>query len=559
MPCVGGVMKKSFFLPFSFCGLCLLSSCGGGDSGSSSPPAPATHFSVTAPTAPTAGTAFTLTVTALDASNNTVTTYSGTVRFTSTDDQAALPANSTLTNGSGSFSATLQTAGSQTITANDLTASIAGTSPSIDVSPGPPTHFSVSAPTSVRAATAFSFIVTALDAENNVAKSYTNALHFSSSDAQAMLPANSTLTDGTGTFSATLRTAGGQSITATDTVTASITGIASLIDVSAGSGTHLLVSAPTIAKSGTSFGFTVTALDVAYNVATSYGGAVHFTSTDGQAALPANSTLTNGAGNFSATLQTTGSQTITATDLVTASITGTSSSITVGAIAPPIHFSVAAPTTAQSGAAFNFTLTALDASNNVATGYGGTVHFTSTDGHAALPANSTLTNGAGNFSTTLQVAGAQIITATDTVTASIAGTSPSIEVSPGPPTHFSVSAPTSVRAATAFSLIVTARDAANNLANSYTGTVHFTSTDTGAVLPADSTLSTVMGPFSATLRTTGSQSITATDTVTASITGTSNSIEVFVNCLIRGEQCYDNHICCPGLRCEMLGNRAYCE
>jgi hypothetical protein len=45
--------------------------------------------------------------------------------------------------------------------------------------------------------------------------------------------------------------------------------------------------------------------------------------------LPADSTLVNGTKNFSATLQNTGSQTITATDSVTATITGSSSSIDV--------------------------------------------------------------------------------------------------------------------------------------------------------------------------------------------------------------------------------------
>lgn len=68
-------------------------------------------------------------------------------------------------------------------------------------------------------------------------------------------------------------------------------------------------------------------------------------------------------------------------------------------------------------------MTALDQFNNTATGYAGTVHFTSTDGLATLPANSTLTNGVGTFSATLRTAGNQTITATDTVTASITGTS----------------------------------------------------------------------------------------------------------------------------------------
>ncbi|MGA3882053.1 hypothetical protein ACPCYY_19660, partial [Bacillus pumilus] len=60
---------------------------------------------------------------------------------------------------------------------------------------------------------------------------------------------------------------------------------------------------------------------------------------------------------------------------------------------------------------------------NVATGYTGTVHFTSTDGIAVLPADTTLTNGVGTFSETLDTAGSQTITATDTAHGAITGTS----------------------------------------------------------------------------------------------------------------------------------------
>ena len=217
-------------------------------------------------------------------------------------------------------------------------------------------------------------------------------------------------------------------ITATDLATASLKGTSPAIDVSAGPPSHFAIAAPATAKSGTALDLTVTALDAENNVAKNYTGAMHFSSTDSQAMLPVDSTLTDGTGTFSTKLWTAGSQSITATDLVTASITGTSSSITVAAIGPPVHFSVSAPSTAQSGIAFNFTVRALDAANEVATGYGGTVHFTSTDGQAGLPANSTLTNGAGNFSAILQTVGSQTINATDLVTASIAGTSSSITV-----------------------------------------------------------------------------------------------------------------------------------
>ena len=74
---------------------------------------------------------------------------------------------------------------------------------------------------------------------------------------------------------------------------------------------------------------TVTALDAFGNTARSYPGTVHFSSSDPAAVLPSNSTLTNGVGAFSVTLKTSGSQTITATDTVSSSITGVSAPIAV--------------------------------------------------------------------------------------------------------------------------------------------------------------------------------------------------------------------------------------
>src|ERR1017187_6537370 len=74
----------------------------------------ATHFSVTAPSAASAAAAFGFTVNALDAGDYRVIGYTGTVYFSSTDSAATLPANASLTNGSGTFQATLRSAGNQT-------------------------------------------------------------------------------------------------------------------------------------------------------------------------------------------------------------------------------------------------------------------------------------------------------------------------------------------------------------------------------------------------------------------------------------------------------------
>jgi hypothetical protein len=98
-------MKKSLLLLLSICSLCLLDGCGGG---SSTPPPVATHFSLTAPATASAGSSFNLTVIALDAANNEVSSYLGTVTFSSTDGRALLPANSTLAGGTGTISVTLE-------------------------------------------------------------------------------------------------------------------------------------------------------------------------------------------------------------------------------------------------------------------------------------------------------------------------------------------------------------------------------------------------------------------------------------------------------------------
>ena len=88
------------------------------------------------------------------------------------------------------------------------------------------------------------------------------------------------------------------------------------------------------------------------------------------------------------------------------------------------------PSTITSGDYGSFSVTAYDAYGNGATG---TVHFTSSDGSATLPADYTFTPSnygtAYSFSATLRAAGTQSITATDTANSTITG-SATITVSP---------------------------------------------------------------------------------------------------------------------------------
>ncbi|HTK76322.1 MAG TPA: VCBS repeat-containing protein, partial [Gemmataceae bacterium] len=129
---------------------------------------------------------------------------------------------------------------------------------------------------------------------------------------------------------------GSQSITATDTVTSAITGN-SATTVAAGAATNYSVSAPASAGLGAAFNVTVAAKDAFGNTATSYTGTVHFTSSDGAAVLPANYNFVagdNGSHSFTVTMNTAGTQSVTATDTVTGSING-SKNITIGGTSPP--------------------------------------------------------------------------------------------------------------------------------------------------------------------------------------------------------------------------------
>jgi hypothetical protein len=192
------------------------------------------------------------------------------------------------------------------------------------------------------------------------------------------------------------------------------------------------------------------------------------------------------------------------------------------------RFLVTAPANIKAGKAFSITVQAVDDFNNPITGYTGTVHFTSTDPSATLPADYTFVssdNGLHTFTgVVLRKAGRQQITATDTVISSLTG-SATIKVNPAAATHFAISAPGSVTAGTAFTITVTALDQFGNVATGYRGTVTFTSSDGAAVLPGNDTFTSTdkgVDTFTVTLNTLGSQTITATDTVTSTIQGTAS-------------------------------------
>ena len=334
------------------------------------------HFEVSTISSPqTAGTSFSITVTAQDAGNNTVSSFTGSVDLSTTAGTITPTVSDSFTSGIWTGNITVAGAGTgKTITATKTGGTETGTSNAFDVNAGAAVAFSVSAPSSAIAGTAIDVTVTARDAYNNVATGYTGTVHFTSNDSQAMLPSDYTFQAGDNgikafTAGVTLKASGTKTVTATDTLSPSITGISGSISVGAASVTKLSVTAPAVATAGTAFDITVTAQDTFGNTVTGYGGSVQFSSSDSQAVLPANYTfqpVDSGSKTFmvETTLKTAGSQTVTTSDIGTPSITGTSGSIAVSA-GTLDHITVSpASATITAGGSQDYTAEAFDQYNN---------------------------------------------------------------------------------------------------------------------------------------------------------------------------------------------------
>src|SRR5262249_40073969 len=173
--------------------------------GQSAAPGSATGRAGT-PTSQVSGAPFNITVNAVDAFFNPVTTVTDTVSFASSDGFASLPGAAPLSSGTQTFSVTLKTIGSQTLTASDSTdgGKTPDTSSAITVTPGAFARLQLLVPGETAApgsatgktgtpavqtaGTAFSVIVNAVDTNWNVINT-NDTVAITSSDPNAVLPA----------------------------------------------------------------------------------------------------------------------------------------------------------------------------------------------------------------------------------------------------------------------------------------------------------------------------------------------------------------------------------
>jgi hypothetical protein len=453
-------------------------------------------------------------------------TADGPFRFEVT--AGALPPGLTLYTG-GQLSGTTTVAGSFpfTVMATGPVGFTGHRDYRVAIDPGPATQLRVASPADVPAGVPFSATVTAVDTYGNTNSGYRGIVHFACMDGAATLPADYTFTgpdNGRHLFSngLTLRTPGTWVVSVTDTAAPPLTG-AVAITIPPEVAAMLSLGAPPFFSAGAPGAIIVTAWDRSGRVAPTYRGTVHFSCTDAAATFPSDYTFTPldaGTHTFSdgATLRTAGTKSITATDTWDQRLTATSGVVVYPGQPATFRFDDLSPTL-TAGEASDLTLVALDGYGNVAPGFRGTVHFTSSDPAARLPADYTFQDydpGAHTWNHRLTVftAGHPTLTATDVGPGGIHG-SVTLTVAPARPVTLALAdLPPQVAAGAPTGLTVNPRDAFGNAVTTYRGTVHFTSTDGAALLPDDYTFTEADNgahTFTAlAFRTAASQTLTVT-------------------------------------------------
>ncbi|HYE82792.1 MAG TPA: invasin domain 3-containing protein [Clostridia bacterium] len=507
-------------------------------------PGPAETLAISTIGTQTAGIPFSITVTAKDHHENTVTGFTGTVQLTSTDTAAVLPGSHTYAaadKGIYEFKGLiLKTAGVQTVTAADETSgSVTGNTGNITVNAGSDYSGQSTAAADKSIVTAdgedsATITVTLKDDYGNLVGGKAVTLEEDGESSVVEAVYGTTRIDGTAVFIVTDTLA--EHVTCTAKVNGAPAGEAIEIDFIPGPAETLVMSPVGSQTAGIPFDVTVTVKDHYGNTVTDYIGTVQLTGTDTAAVLPGSHTFTAGDGGVyefkGITLKTSGIWIVTAVDTKNGSVTGTTGNITVAAgDVDAVRSEAAADNTvviADGTAISTITVTIKDACGNVISGKA--VTLDKDGGSSVVTTVHGISQADGTAVFTVKNTIAEKVTYTAKVHASAVGESIEIHFIPGPAETLAVNASGTQTAGTAFDMTVNVKDHCGNIADGYTGTVQLTSTDTAAVLPGSHTFTAddkgIYEFKGLILKTAGVQTVRASDIANGSITGNTGNITV---------------------------------
>jgi hypothetical protein len=442
------------------------------------------------PATQTVGTGFTVNVYSTDAYWNPVPSGDN-VRITATGSYSSSPTSGALTNGTRQFTVTLNTVGSQTVTASDLTnGSIQSTtSPPIQVVPAGVNAFAFNTITGpLTAGVPTTVTIRAVDSGGNTVPGYAaDAILAANTGTGSVTPNQVTFSGGTWTGQVTFMGAGGSvALTCADYSAPPRTGTSNSFVVNPGSlyGLQVILpgesprggtatgktGTPTNQSAGTPFTVTVRAVDQYWNLVPGVNDRIVLTSTDTFAWMPSDTTLSNGQVLIPTRLHKSGLQTITARDSTNASIQPNTSSqvlVTGGTFARVLVLApgeIVAPGTATGRAgtatdqsinyAFTVTVLATDQWWNPVGGVSDVVHLTSGDPLAQLPPDQAMVDGEAQMSLRLSTGGFQQISVTDVTNPSKTGSTTQVRaISSGFHLEATVN-PSTARAGDPFTLTV---------------------------------------------------------------------------------------------------------
>ena len=509
------------------------------------------------PSAQTAGVPFSITVNACDDTWTRVASVSNAIQVLSSDASATLPAPAQLASGTGTFSVTFNASGTFTVFGHDQSDGTIpdGASSAVRSLVLQGFVFSTISQKHFTAGTPENMSIRAVDPQGNTVSGFNGVVQLkettSFGDGPAS-PSSITLTNGAWSgglaalradetninrgncnFYAWLSSAAAKNGTsdpfvvhpaAFSRVQVVVPGQSPLPGSPSGvSGT------PASQGAGRAFTVTVWSTDTYWNPVPS-ADQVRVTSSDAAGSTPVSGALVNGSKQFSITLNTVGTQTVSVSDVTNAGISPmTSPGI---AIQPNSvdHFVISPVTSPQvAGVPVAVTIRATDASGNTVPDYAGDANLAANTGPGSItPERITLASGVWAGSMTFKGAGGAVaFTCSDFSSPPHAGTSNAFTVDPGPIAGVQVllpgetaqsgdpdgrsGTPTTQSAGNAFTLTVRAVDAYWNQVHGINHRVALASTDTFAVMPPETTLADGQSLVAVRLHKSGPQRIWATD------------------------------------------------
>lgn len=515
-------------------------------------PGPADEIRLNLPSSVAAGTVPTGSVVVLDQFDNRATNFSGNLTIgIGGSSTTSVPVQ----NGQTALDAVLQSFGSlfQTAIPVEVEASIQAiegamitAERTVAVRPGVAARFEVQGLVDGPAGRPQTMVVTARDRFGNVATGYRGTVSFSSTDPAAVVPPTGTLNRSRiyepivilgGTIpTVAFRTAGQQTITVSDVADPTISGSQTVNVGAVGEPAGFVVTGLGDAVAGTRQRVLVRAVDAQGNPVIGYTGTVEFTSTDARAVLPAPlvfSSLDFGARTGFVTLRSSGSHTVTVTDQARSLATSVSATVSP---ASATQLTISGLGRGPAGVAQTVTVRALDPFGNVATGFTGTVSFTSNDPRAVLPADAAFRSedaGVRTFPVTLRTASPTTAVAdrrsVQVASADLRSASAAATVDGGLPVrielrHGSATGPTSLSAVRGAPLewFVVAFDVDGNRVTTWPGSTVQLSSTGSARLPAEGPLAA--GALTVRMDTFGDQTLTARLTVDGTVLAASAAV-----------------------------------